>query len=107
MNLNNELGELLKKLRGINSLRTIAAKTNDKITHVHLSNFEKGSHKPKPEYLKILSEVYNYPYDELMKLAGYIQENPKDMLQKVFDEVKKMSKEERQKLIDMMKDYDK
>lgn len=74
-----ELGKLLRKLRGKESLREAAARAG--ISHNYLSIVEKGVDprsgspvKPSPETLKSLSQAYNYPYLELMYAAGYVDE---------------------------------
>lgn len=73
----NELGELLRRLRGKKSLREAAEKAG--ISHNYLSIVEKGTDprsgspiKPTPETIMSLSKAYNYSYEELMKIAGYL-----------------------------------
>lgn len=107
--MNNELGNLLKKLRGYNSLRTISEKTNGKISYGYLNILEKGNNpstgqaaKPNPEILKILSEVYNYSYEELLKISGYLKTD-KNKVNKVFNEFKELSEEEKIELIKLIK----
>lgn len=100
----NELGKLLKKLRGYNSLRTIAEKANNKISYTYLGRLEEGINpdtgqliKPTPDKLKVLSDVYNYPYDKLLELAGYRDENDKkekDIVDKLFTQYLKLSPEQ-------------
>lgn len=75
----NELGELLRSLRGKKSLREAAEKAG--ISHNYLSIVEKGTDprsgspvKPTPETLMSLSKAYNYSYEELMKVAGYLSD---------------------------------
>lgn len=79
----NELGELLRSLRGKKSLREVADKAD--ISHNYLSIIEKGIDprsgspvKPTPETLKSLSKAYNYSYENLMKSAGYLSEEIKE-----------------------------
>lgn len=80
----NKLGNYLRELRGKNSLREIASRTNGELSHSYISDLEKGVSrrgniiKPSPETLKILSNVYNANYEYLMELAGYKinSENP-------------------------------
>ncbi|MFD1423398.1 helix-turn-helix domain-containing protein [Laceyella tengchongensis] len=76
----NELGELLKELRGKQSLRDIAEKTG--LSHTYIRDVENGVRrasntpiKPSPTALKKFSQVYDYPYEELMKKAGYLEED--------------------------------
>ncbi|WP_209121561.1 helix-turn-helix domain-containing protein [Alkalihalobacillus sp. BA299] len=75
----NELGELLRKLRGKRSLRNVAKLTD--LSHTYISDLEKGfSHNtkapinPSPDTLKRLAKAYEYPYEELLTKAGYIDE---------------------------------
>lgn len=76
----SELGDLLRNLRGKESLRDAGKRTG--LSHTYLSIIEKGFDprsgkpvKPTPETLKLLSEAYNHPYEDLMIKAGYIEEN--------------------------------
>lgn len=71
------LGELLKELRGKESLRDASKRIG--ISHTYLDTIEKGFDKrsgkhvnPTPETLKLLSKAYNYDYEKLMKHAGYL-----------------------------------
>lgn len=72
----NEIGELLKELRGKKSIREVSKDIG--ISHTYLSTLEKGydprtkkERKPTPEVLRKLSHYYNIPYIQLMELAGY------------------------------------
>ncbi|GGH80137.1 transcriptional regulator with XRE-family HTH domain [Pullulanibacillus pueri] len=74
----NELGELLKALRGERSLRAVAESTG--LSHSYIADIEKGyrraTHKPlnpSPETLKKLAKAYNYSYEQLMEKAGYLE----------------------------------
>ncbi|WP_139364836.1 helix-turn-helix domain-containing protein [Sutcliffiella halmapala] len=100
-----KLGDLIKNLRGKESLRDASKKIG--ISHTYLDTIEKGFDKrsgkpvkPTPETLELISNAYSYPYDELMKNAGYLKEDitlykvtdkvllsPEDL--KVLDEIKK------------------
>jgi transcriptional regulator with XRE-family HTH domain len=71
----NELSELLKLLRGKESLRSVSRRAG--ISHNYLSILERGYDpqteqpiNPTPQILKKLSEAYKYPYDILMEKAG-------------------------------------
>lgn len=71
------LGELLKRLRGKESLRDASKKIG--ISHTYLDTIEKGFDKrtgknihPTPETLKLIAKAYNYDYEELMIKAGYL-----------------------------------
>jgi transcriptional regulator with XRE-family HTH domain len=73
----NELGELLRELRGKKALRDISKITG--LSHTYISDLEKGfKHgtkapiNPSFDTLKRLSKAYNYDYDKLLKAAGYI-----------------------------------
>ena len=99
--MNNELGKLLKELRGpIRSYRTISELANNEISHSQIKLIENGS-IPKPKSLKILADVYNYSYDKLMELAGYSEEN-NDKVEKLFEEYSKLTKEERDKFLQLI-----
>lgn len=73
----NDLGNLLKELRGKKSLRAVAEETG--LSHSYISDIEKGYRRgtktpinPSPDTLKRLADAYNYPYEDLLKEAGYI-----------------------------------
>ncbi|MGC8229874.1 helix-turn-helix domain-containing protein [Pseudobacillus badius] len=77
-----KLGELLKSLRGKESLRDASKRIG--ISHTYLDTIEKGYDKrsgkpvkPTPDTLKLIAKAYDYSYEELMKIAGYIEENDK------------------------------
>ncbi|MGX7200035.1 helix-turn-helix domain-containing protein [Enterococcus nangangensis] len=71
------LGDYLRGLRGTESLRSVADRSNGSLSHSYISDLEKGVSrrgneiKPSPETLKTLAKVYNADYNYLMKLAGY------------------------------------
>jgi HTH-type transcriptional regulator, competence development regulator len=74
----NELGTLLRELRGKKSLRQVADSTG--LSHSYISDIENGYRRgsktplnPTPETLKRLSQAYDYSYEKLMELAGYIK----------------------------------
>lgn len=76
----DELRNLIKKLRGKESLRDAAKRIG--LSHSYLSILEKGIDprsnapaKPSPDTLKLISEAYNYPYEKLLQLAGYIEKS--------------------------------
>lgn len=75
----NNLGELLKTLRGNKSLREVAEITE--LSHTYISDIEKGYRRgskktinPSPDTLKRLAEAYDYDYEKLMREAGYLEE---------------------------------
>jgi repressor LexA len=82
------LGELLRKLRGKRSLRDAAELTG--LSHTYISDIEKGVRhdtkapiKPSPDALKRLAKAYNYSYPNLMVAAGYIDK--RDRLSFILD----------------------
>lgn len=71
------IGELLKSIRGKDSLREASKKTG--LSHNYISIVEKGVDprsgspiKPSPDTLRAYESGYNCSYDELMRVAGYI-----------------------------------
>lgn len=75
----NDLGNLLKQLRGKRTLREVAELTE--LSHTYISDIEKGFRRgtkkpihPSPDTLKRFAEAYDYPYEELMKVAGYLND---------------------------------
>lgn len=81
----NELGNLLKELRGKKSLRDISKLTG--LSHSYIRDCEYGFNRstqakliPSPDVLYKLSQVYDYSYTDLMIMAGYI---PKTIQQSV------------------------
>lgn len=77
----SEVGKLMRKIRGKDSLRTAGEKTG--ISHNYLSILEKGIDprtgspiKPSPDTLRAFAKGYpTVTYEELMKVAGYIDED--------------------------------
>lgn len=75
-----KLGEILKSLRGKESLRDASKRIG--ISHTYLDTIEKGYDKrsgkpvkPTPDTLKLISKAYDCSYEELMKVAGYIEDD--------------------------------
>lgn len=71
------LGELLKELRGDESLRDAAKRME--ITYSYLAMLEKGTDrrtnkpiKPTPETLQQIASAYKYDYMKLIEAAGYL-----------------------------------
>lgn len=88
----NELGFLLRNLRGKLSLREAAKKAN--MSHSYLRIIEQGKDYrtgtpvyPSPETLKSLSMAYSYSYDELMKAAGYYEQNKDVMIKWTVEDI--------------------
>lgn len=116
----NELGLLLKTLRGKMSLRDVAQISG--LSYSYISSIEKGEHpktkapvNPSPDTLKRLSKCYNYPYSNLMKKAGYIddiddesiyetsQEQLDDIDRQIIEEIKNLSEVEKAKYLQLIK----
>ena len=79
------LSELIRKLRGKESLRDASKRIG--ISHTYLDTIEKGFDKrsgkhvnPTPETLKLIAKAYKYEYKELMVRAGYIEKDNTDNL---------------------------
>lgn len=69
------LGQYLASIRNDRrmTLRQVEAATDRKVSNAYLSQIENDKiHKPDPNVLYALSEVYAISYDHLMELAGYI-----------------------------------
>ncbi|WP_237473857.1 helix-turn-helix domain-containing protein [Virgibacillus halodenitrificans] len=71
------IGELLKQLRGKESLREASKRIG--ISHTYLDTIEKGYDKrsgktinPSPDTLRLISKAYNYDYENLLRKAGYL-----------------------------------
>lgn len=78
----NKLGNLLRELRGKESLRDASKRIG--ISHTYLDTIEKGFDKrsgspvkPTPETLELISKAYNFPYNDLMSIAGYLPKTEK------------------------------
>lgn len=61
------------------SLRQVEQLTHGFVTHGYIHTLERGRDRhtgkpvmPSPRIIKILSEVYDYPYEELLRAAGYL-----------------------------------
>jgi transcriptional regulator with XRE-family HTH domain len=71
----SNLGRLLADLRmakGL-SLRRVEQVTRNTVSNGYLSQLENGKvHKPSPNVLRRLAEVYAVPYETLMEKAGYL-----------------------------------
>lgn len=86
-----EISELLKSIRGKDSLREASKKTG--LSHNYISILEKGIDprsgspiKPSPDTLKAYEKGYKYSYDELMQAAGYIDgEDNRDQVDKLIE----------------------
>ena len=86
----SEVGKLMRRIRGKDSLRTAGEKTG--ISHNFLSIVEKGIDprsgspiKPSPDTLKSFATGYGYDYEELMKVAGYLEGDNRDPAVKLIE----------------------
>ena len=66
---NEEIGTLLRRLRGELSLRDITRLTG--ISSSYLSQLERGEKRPGRSVLKRLAQTYNVDLRDLLKRAGY------------------------------------
>ncbi len=66
-----ELGPLLKRLRGVMSLREVQRLAG--ISNSYLSQIEKGDRQPGPRLLRRLASLYGVPVQGLLKRAGYLE----------------------------------
>ncbi|MEW6172239.1 MAG: helix-turn-helix transcriptional regulator [Bacillota bacterium] len=73
-----ELLKMLRKEKGY-SLRQVERLAGNLITHGYLHTLERGyDHHtgkpvmPSPTIIKVLAEVYSYPYKEMLRAAGYL-----------------------------------
>jgi HTH-type transcriptional regulator, competence development regulator len=118
----NELGKLLKELRGKESLRSVGERTG--LSHSYISDIENGFRRgtkkpihPSADTLKRLAKAYNYSPNELLKKAGYIEEESKTP-EEIYDDpdfqlamrsaqgFSEESKEQVLKFIKMMEDVE-
>ena len=72
-----ELGPLLKRLRGDASLRDVRGMTG--ISNSYLSQIERGDRRPGPSVLKRLASLYGVDVQDLLKRAGYL-DDPEDVI---------------------------
>ncbi len=68
--LEEELGQMLKRLRGETSLRAVQRLTG--ISNSYLSQIEKGERRPGPRLLKRLASLYGVGVHGLLRKAGYL-----------------------------------
>lgn len=105
----NNLGELLKELRGSASLREASERIG--ISHNYLRNLEKGIDprtktpiNPSAETLKKISKAYNYPYEKLLQIAGYIEDDAqKNTLPELTEKDERDVQKELEKIIKGLK----
>ena len=66
-----DIGKMLKRLRGDTSLRGVQRLTG--ISNAYLSQIEKGIRQPGPKLLRRLAALYGVGLQELLKKAGYLE----------------------------------
>lgn len=66
-----ELGPLLKRLRGETSLRSVQRLCG--ISNSYLSLIEKGERLPGPKLLRRLANLYGVEVEGLLRKAGYLE----------------------------------
>lgn len=69
------LGQYLESIRKDRhmTLREVEEATNREVSNAYLSQLEQGKiHRPSPNVLHALSEIYAIDYAKLMVMAGYV-----------------------------------
>lgn len=66
-----DIGQILKRLRGDVSLRAVQRQTG--ISNAYLSQIEKGMRQPGPRLLQRLASFYGASIQELLRMAGYLE----------------------------------
>ena len=67
-----EIGPLLRRLRGETGLREVGRRTG--ISNSYLSQIERGDRRPGPSVLKRLAALYDVDVQALLKRAGFLDE---------------------------------
>ena len=67
-----EIGPLLRRLRGDIGLREVGRRTG--ISNSYLSQIERGDRRPGPSVLKRLAALYDVEVQDLLGLAGFLDE---------------------------------
>ena len=70
-NREEDIGTLLKRLRGETSLRAVQRLVG--ISNSYLSQIEKGMRHPGPKLLRRLAALYGVGVHELLRKAGYLE----------------------------------
>ena len=65
-----DVGEMLRRLRGNRSLRGVQRLTG--ISNAYLSQVEKGDRRPGPKVLSRLAALYGVRLQELLRRAGHL-----------------------------------
>ena len=71
-NEQEEIGPLLRRLRGRIGLREVGRRTG--ISNSYLSQIERGDRRPGPSVLKRLAALYGVDVQDLLKRAGFLDE---------------------------------
>ena len=67
-----EIGPLLRRLRGETGLREVGRRTG--ISNSYLSQIERGDRRPGPSVLKRLASLYGVDVQDLLKRAGFLDD---------------------------------
>ena len=67
-----EIGPLLRRLRGETGLREVGRRTG--ISNSYLSQIERGDRRPGPSVLKRLAALYDVDVQDLLKRAGFLDD---------------------------------
>ena len=67
-----EIGPLLRRLRGETGLREVGRRTG--ISNSYLSQIERGDRRPGPSVLKRLAALYGVEVQDLLQRAGFLDE---------------------------------
>ena len=71
-NQQEEIGPLLRRLRGEIGLREVGRRTG--ISNSYLSQIERGDRRPGPSVLKRLAALYDVDVQDLLSRAGFLDE---------------------------------
>ena len=67
-----EIGPLLRRLRGETGLREVGRRTGS--SNSYLSQVERGDWRPGPSVLKRLASLYGVDVQDLLKQAGFLND---------------------------------
>ena len=71
-NDHEEIGPLLRRLRGDTGLREVGRRTG--ISNSYLSQIERGDRRPGPSVLRRLAALYDVDVQDLLRRAGFLDE---------------------------------
>jgi transcriptional regulator with XRE-family HTH domain len=109
------LGEVLRNLRGKESLRDAADRIG--ISHTYLRILEKGVDlrsgnpvKVTADTLKLISKAYRYPYNQLLRVADIIDDETRDELieeskLKIAEEIINLPEDKRKIIEDLLRTF--